>query len=67
MLTIRMRCSLRARFVGFGSSSSWTGDSAGASAMARSSSEGGGGSCLDGMFKEALWPPGLVNDNYFSW
>ena len=51
MLTISMRCSLKARFVGLGSSSSWTGDSAGASAIARSSSEGGWGSRLEGMFE----------------
>jgi hypothetical protein len=51
---MRMRCSLKARFVGLGSSSSWEGDSAGASDIARSSSEGGGGSCLEGMFGAAL-------------
>ena len=42
--------------VGFGSSSSWTGDSAGASTIARSSSEAGGGSCLEGMFEgDGVW------------
>lgn len=51
---MRMRCSLKARFVGLGSSSSWEGDSAGASDIARSASEGGGGSCLEGMFGAAL-------------
>lgn len=59
MLTSRMRSSLKARFVGLGSSSSWTGDSAGASVIARSSSEGGGGSRLEGMSEEAVWAAAL--------
>lgn len=46
---MRIRCSVKARVVGLGSSSEE--ESVGASTMARSSSVGGGGDCLEGILR----------------